>query len=262
MISLGSISRRVSLRRIYPLCGIMACVILSLSPIGAAAQVPGDAAVIAPGLHSLTMPRGDEPAIRYAMYIPADYSPATPVPLVLALHFGVRGGDAAGAGGDVLQILVGPALADLGAIIVAPDSVRGDWSSPENEKAVNALLDMVVARYAIDKKKVAVTGYSMGGAGTWHLAEKFPERFSAAIPVAGRPPASASGWRLPVLAIHSRDDQVVPFDPTEARIAELQKAGVNAKLVPLTGITHYQTNRFTGPLRRAVPWLREVWKQE
>jgi hypothetical protein len=29
---------------------------------------------------------------------------------------------------------------------------------------------------------------------------------------------------LPVLAIHSRDDQVAPFDPAAARIAELQKA--------------------------------------
>ena len=260
MMSLDSISKRVSLSWIYPLCGIMACAALSLLPIGAAAQVAGDPPMSTPGLHHLRLPRSGEPAVGYAMYIPAAYSPGTPVPLVLALHFGVRGGDAAGAGGDVLEILVGPALADLGAIIVAPDSVRGDWSTPENEKAVNALLDMVLARYAIDRKKIAVTGYSMGGAGTWHFAEKFPERFSAAIPVAGRPPASAAGWRLPVLAIHSRDDQVVPFDPTEARIAELQKAGVNAKLIALTGITHYQTNRFAGALMRAVPWLREVWK--
>jgi hypothetical protein len=35
----------------------------------------------------------------------------------------------------IVQILIGPALAELGAIIDAPDSVRGDWSSPENEKA-------------------------------------------------------------------------------------------------------------------------------
>jgi len=122
------------------------------------------------------------------------------------------------------------------------------------------LLEMIVARYPIDRKKVAVTGYSMGGTGSWHIAEKFPERFSAAIPIASRPPASPSGWRLPVLAIHSRDDQVAPFDPTQARIAELQKAGVNATLIPLTGITHYETNRFRDALRKAVPWLREVWK--
>jgi len=260
MMSRGSIFKRVCFRSIYPLCTIMAYAILSLLPIGVAAQVVGDPPVRTPGLHNLELPRANEPAIRYAIYIPGNYSPTASVPLILALHFGVRGGDAAGAGGDVVQILIGPALAELGAIIVAPDSVRGDWSSPENEKAVNALLDMVLAHYSIDKKKVAVTGFSMGGAGSWHFAEKFPERFSAAIPVAGRPPASASGWRLPVLAIHSRDDRVAPFDPTEARIAELQKAGVNAKLIPLTGITHYETSRFRDALRRAVPWLREIWK--
>jgi predicted peptidase len=260
MMALDSISQHVSFRLIGHLRTILACAILSLSPAGAAEQAVGDPPALTPGLHHLTLPRADEPAVRYAISIPAGYSPSTPVPLILALHFGVRGGDSTGAGSDVVQILVGPALAELGAIIVAPDSVRGDWSSAENEKAVNALLDMVEARYSIDEKKVAVTGYSMGGAGTWHFAEKFPERFSAAIPVAGRPPASASGWQLPVLAIHSRDDQVVPFDPTEARIAALQKAGVNAKLIPLTGITHYQTYRFKDALRRAVPWLREVWQ--
>ncbi len=257
MMPRDRLSNRARLRWISPLGAIMACAILSLLPNSAAAQVP----VSTPGLHNLTLPRADGPAIHYAIYVPATYSPATPVPLVLALHFGVRGGDALGAGGDVMQLLVGPALEGLGAIIVAPDSVRGDWSTPENEKAVNALLDMVMADYAIDAKKVVVTGYSMGGAGTWHWAEKFPKRFSAAIPVAGRPPASASGWRLPVLAIHSRDDQVVPFDPTQARIAELQKAGVNAKLIPLTGITHYQTQRFRDALQQAVPWLRQVWQQ-
>jgi predicted peptidase len=260
MTSPDSFSKRVHLGRTFPLCTIMAYAILFLSPIAAAAQAAVDPPAVTPGFHELTLARAHEPAIRYAIYIPDGYSPSTPVPLILALHFGVRGADAAGAGGDVVQILIGPALVDLGAIIVAPDSVRGDWSTPENEKAVNALLDMAMAQYAIDKKKVAVTGYSMGGTGSWHFAEKFPERFSAAIPIAGRPPASAAGWQLPVLAIHSRNDQVAPFAPTEARIAELQKAGVNAKLIPLTGITHYQTDRFQDPLRQAIPWLREVWK--
>jgi dienelactone hydrolase len=260
MKSLDCSSKRVLFRRLCLLCTIIAQAILSLLPTGSVAQIAGDAPPLTPGLHDLRFSRADEPAIRYAISIPGNYSASTPVPLILALHFGVGGGDPAGAGGVMVQILIGPALAELGAIIVAPDSVRGNWSSPENEKAVNALLDMVLARYSVDKKQIAVTGYSMGGAGSWHFAEKFPERFRAAIPIAGRPPASAAGWRLPVLAIHSRDDQVVPFGPTEARIAELQKAGVNAKLIALTGITHYQTNRFTGALRQAVPWLREVWK--
>src|ERR1700674_3656509 len=246
-----SIARRIT---------IMAFAVSVLLPIAVFAQAAATPPVLAPGLHSLTLPRADAPAIHYAISIPGNYSPPARVPLILALHFGVRDGDSAGAGRDVVQILIGPALAELGAIIVAPDSMRGDWSSPENESAVNALLEVVLAGYSIDTKKIAVTGYSMGGTGAWHFAAKYPERFSAAIPVAGRPPASASDWRLPILAIHSRNDQVAPIGPTEARIAELQKSGVNAKLIALTGITHFETHRFAGGLREAVPWLREIWK--
>src|SRR5258706_2202672 len=247
-----------SIRRTF--CTIMVCMILPLLPAGASAQVSGAPPAIAPGLHHLQCQRAGEPTIGYAISIPANYSPSKPVPLILALHFGVGAGDAAGAGGDMVEILIGPALAQLGAIIVAPDSLRGNWSTPENEKAVNALLDMVLARYAIDKKKIAVTGYSMGGTGSWHFAQEFPQRFSAAIPIAGTPSESAAGWRLPVLAIHSRDDQVSPFGPTEARIAQLQKAGVNAKLILLTGITHYETDRFQGALRQADSLVRGTWK--
>ena len=215
-----------------------------------------------PGVSNRTLTRGEEPPVHYALSIPANYSTSKPVPLILALHFGVGGGSSAGAGRSVLSILVRPALEELGAIIVAPDSLRGDWSTAENERAVKELLDNVLGSYNIDKKKIVVTGFSMGGAGAWHIAEKYPDYFSAVIPVSGRPPASIAEWRLPVLAIHSHNDQVVPFGPTEARITELQKAGKRAELIPLTGITHFETYRFVDGLRQAVPWLRQIWKRE
>ncbi len=117
-----------------------------------------------------------------------------------------------------------------------------------------------MASYSIDAKKVLVTGFSMGGAGVWHFAGKYPDRFSAAVAVAGRPPESAAGWRVPILAVHSRNDEVVPIGPAETRIAELKKAGLRAEFIPLTGISHYETNRFVDGLRRAVPWIKETWK--
>ena len=236
--------------------------VLTGCPQPASGQAFETVQVLPPGLYNRTLLRGKEPSIHYALSIPANYSPPIPVPLILALHFGVGAGDAAGAGRSVLEILVRPALAELAAIIVAPDSVRGDWSTPENERAVNDLLDGVLGSYSVDPKKIVVTGFSMGGAGAWHIAEKYPDRFSAVIPVSGRPPASGAGWRLPVLAIHSRNDQVVPIGQTEARIAELQKAGKRAELIALTGIAHFETYRFVEGLHRAVPWLREIWKQE
>jgi predicted peptidase len=249
---------RVRFRRISPICMIMAFALLFVSSSGAAAQ--DGLPMLTPGLHEMTLARAGQPGIGYAISIPPDYSASTPAPLILALHYGIGDHDSAGVGADLVKGLIGPAFVGLGAIIVAPDSVRGNWATAENEEAVKALLDMVMARYAIDRKKVAVTGFSMGGTGSWQLAEKFPDRFTAAIPIASRPPASPAGWRIPVLAIHSRDDQVVAFDPAAARLAELQKAGVNAKLIALAGVSHYEVARFRDPLRQAVPWLREVWK--
>ena len=216
-------------------------------------QVP----VLSKGIHNLTMQRPGAPSIHYAISIPAGVSPTTPVPLILALHFG---GDPQGAGQAVLQILVEPALGELGAIIVSPDSLGGNWTTAENDRAVIQLLDAVMKSYSIDTKKIAVTGFSMGGQGTWYFAQKYPQRFSAAIPVAGFPPESAAGWKMPVFAVHSRNDEVAPFAPTVERIQELHKNGVNAELVTLTGISHYQTNRFVDGLHKAVPWLKEVWK--
>ena len=213
-------------------------------------------AVRPPGIHDEVLPLRDGPKIHYAISVPPGYHGA-PVPLILALHFG---GDPQGAGHAMLQILIQPALGELGALIVAPDSVGGGWSTAANEQAVNALLAAVEKSYAIDQKKVIVTGFSMGGRGTWDWADKYPDRFSAAIPISGTPTPSAATWRLPVFAVHSRDDKVQPIGPTERRIAELKTRGINAQIVVLNGIEHFETYRFVNGLRQAVPWVKELWK--
>ena len=232
---------------------ILVAFLLFTTQVGSAQEkVP----VLSPGTHDQTLAQKDGPAINYAISVPPRYR-GEPVPLVLALHFG---GAPGGAGRSMLDILIQPALGDLGAIIVAPDSLAGGWSSPQNGQAVNALLAAVERSYAIDQKKVIVTGYSMGGAGTWYWAEKYPDRFSAAVPVSGRPTPSASTWRVPVFAVHSRNDEVNPIAPTEQLVAELKKQGLNAQIVVLNGITHFETNRFVDGLHQAVPWIQQIWK--
>jgi predicted peptidase len=200
----------------------------------------------------------DGPTISYAIWVPRAYQ-GEPTPLILALHYG---GDPRGAGRDMTRILIQPALAELGAIIVAPDSLDGGWNTPTNEHAVNALLAEMEKKYAIDEKKVIVTGFSMGGAGTWYWADKYPDRFSAAIALASRPTPSPDGWRVPVFAVHSRADQTMPIGPVEQRIAVLKQRGVNAQIVVVNGIQHYETSRFVDALRQAVPWVKEIWKSK
>lgn len=217
------------------------------------AEVP----MLPPGLHSRVLARADGPPVAYAIQVPEGYAPDARVPLALALHYG--GEPSTGAGRGVVSMLVGPALAELGAVIVAPDALVSGWDAPENEQAVLALLDAVAVSYKTDPARVIVTGFSMGGIGTWHYAAKFSSRFSAALPVAGRPAEEVREWALPVFAIGSRLDTVVPMAATSQRIELLRQRGVNARMVVLETPTHFQTADHTDGLRRAVPWLRSLW---
>ena len=82
MMSPNRTCGRIPFRWIFPLCAIMTFALLSVLPIGAAAQAPGSAPRSAPGLHELTLDRAGEPGITYAISIPPGYSPSTPVPLI------------------------------------------------------------------------------------------------------------------------------------------------------------------------------------
>lgn len=197
--------------------------------------------------------------VRYSVSIPAGYSPGEPVPLILALHYGGEVTPFFGAG--ALVGLFEPAFRELGGIVVAPDCPGRGWTDPRSLNAIWAVLDKVSADYGIEPERTLVTGYSMGGMGTWYLAANYPDSFSAAVVVSGRPPegVSVDDWRLPLYVIHSRRDEVLPLDPTEAAVGELETQGVDVRLVVLDDPTHYQTERFVEALRASVPWIRQVW---
>lgn len=196
---------------------------------------------------------------RYTVAIPRGYTANQAVPLVLALHFG--GVVTPFYGKLILTGLVEPALRELRAIIVAPDCTASDWTHPRSEADVLALLDHIQDTYAIDPKRTLITGYSKGGIGTWYLAAHHQERFAAALILAGLPQADVVDvqWKIPLYVIHSRQDEVIPLDPTETAVKQLWAKGVSVELVVLDGITHYENNRFVEPLRAAVPWIEKVW---
>jgi poly(3-hydroxybutyrate) depolymerase len=211
-----------------------------------------------PGIHEQTLSLPGGQTLRYTLAIPDGYRDDRPAPLIVALHFGGRVTPFYGRG--MLEVLVLPALAELEAIAVAPDALDRGWDDALDEGSVLALMDHLGKTLAIDRKRVLCTGYSMGGVGTWYLAGRHPDRFTAAIPIAGRPPADLD-VKVPVYALHGRDDEVMPIGPTESLINHLSAGGADARLMVVNDATHYQTDRFVDPLRVAAGrWLRRVWK--
>jgi poly(3-hydroxybutyrate) depolymerase len=121
------------------------------------------AAPTAPGVHELSFATRGAGMMLYAISIPKTYDPQRPAPLVLVLHSG--GERMRYYGSAFMRLLVEPALGDLRAIMVAPDCPTNAWTDAAAEDAVMALLEDVLGHYNIDRRRVLVTGFSLGGRG-------------------------------------------------------------------------------------------------
>lgn len=172
---------------------------------------------------------------KYVLFIPQNYTAAKKWPVILYLHgAGERGTD------GVLQTTVGlgPFVKERAAtfpfFVVFPqcEDLQGriltGWSpsSPDGRRAL-AILDSVARTFAIDRHRCVLTGWSMGGYGTWSLGAAEPKRWSALVPVAGGgDPSWASSLKdTPIWAFQGANDQVVPASATRQMIDAIRAAG-------------------------------------
>ncbi len=214
--------------------------------------------VRSPGVYEETALMLPGKPLRYTILVPHGYDGTTPRPLVVALHYSGEVKPFFGRG--MIDSLIKPAFESLGAIAVAPDALDGgNWTTTANEKAVLWLTRCVMKSYAVDPKKVLLTGFSMGGQGTWFLAGRHQELFKAAIPISGEPTGVPVSWSIPLYVIHSSNDEVMPLAATEKYVTDLKGRGGSVELKVVNGVGHYQTGKFARPLRETVPWLKRVW---
>jgi len=120
-------------------------------------------------------------ALDLQLYVPSSavIDGTARAPLIVWLHW-------AGGTGIVGGMLV-EAAELLGAIVVAPTAPSTcDWSADEEcASQVRGAIAYVKARYPVDHDRVYVTGFSMGGRGSFTDALAYPDAFAGALPVAG-----------------------------------------------------------------------------
>jgi predicted peptidase len=211
------------------------------------------------GIHELTFQVPNGGTVLYAIAIPKGYDPQRPAPLVLVLHSG--GERMKYYGSAFMRLLVEPALSGLRPIMIAPDCPTNAWTDPVAERAVLALVEDTLGRYAIDRHRILVTGFSMGGRGTWFMASRHADLFTAAIPMAastGDEPIERLG-AIPTYVIHSRADEVSPFAPAERTAKQLAAMGRTIHFEPLYGYGHYEMFRYVDALKRAGRWVADRW---
>jgi predicted peptidase len=208
------------------------------------------------GIHEQLLPPGGR---RYAISIPETFDSQQDMPLVMALHWG--GPVVPFTSRWLLKGLIEPALRDLNALLVAPDRTLDDWANPQSEAETMELMDFIMQNYPIDSQRTLLTGYSLGGIGTWYIGARNQELFSAALPISAAPLQETVeiDWTIPIYVIHARLDEIFPLQPVEANVRALKDKGVEIEFQIVEGITHFETDRFVAALRDAVGWIRNAW---
>lgn len=222
-----------------------------------------------------------EITIPYRIYIPFNYDPDKKYPLLLNLHgAGNRGSDNKRHLLFINRPLSNPALSVDEAIILYPHCalenkwVHTNWYAgsydleqvPESEelKAVLEILEQVGKTYSIDPDRIYLTGYSMGGYGTWNLLMNHPDLFAAAVPMcgAGDPEKAEVIKNIPIWAIHGAKDPIVPVKGSRDMAAALEKVGAKAfRYTELPEVEHDAWNyAFNTP--EIFRWLFSQQKQQ
>jgi len=193
-----------------------------------------------PGLHSAVLACEVLLELDYLVYLPEDYGKEQKAwPLMVFLHgAGERGHDL-----DLLKRHGPPKLVsegeDLPFIILSPQCPKGKWW-PNMCEHIMALIDEAVENYQIDENRIYLTGLSMGGYGTWMVANAYPERFAAIVPVCGggHPLTARNLKNIPIWAFHGAEDSVVPLLRSQEMVDAVNGAGGHAKLTVYPKANH------------------------
>lgn len=117
-----------------------------------------------------------------------------------------------------------PAVNDMSAI---PPLLPMGWEQVEDD--LLQMLAEVKKNYRVDEKRVVISGLSYGGFGTWYMASKHPELFSAMVPVVGwghpdlvEPIAK---HKIPLWVFAGGRDDVVPVKHFYAGLNKLEALG-------------------------------------
>ena len=152
----------------------------------------------------------------YRYFVPA-LEEGKQYPLVRFLHgSGERGEDnslqVAGNRGAVVWTEPGE-QALRPCFVLAPQAPsEGSFTVPEFEGPFMEALERFISEHPVDRRRIYITGLSMGGMGTWSYAAKYPELWAAAAPIcgAGDPKAISAAKNIPFWTCHAVDDPFVP----------------------------------------------------
>ncbi len=176
--------------------------------------------------------------------LPKKTTPHQKLPTILFLH-------GAGERGSDINLVMKhgiPKIAlsdpDFPFITISPQCPKNEWWNNKFELLRQITLK-IIEDYNGDMNRIYLTGLSMGGYGSWHMAAEYPQMFAAVVPICGGvfpllgfPDKFMNLTSTPIWAFHGEKDDVVSVDESKKVISFLKKEGGNVKLTTYPDLKH------------------------
>lgn len=207
-------------------------------------------------------------SLPYRILYPENYSKAIKYPIVVVLHGGgERGNDNEKQLTHGAKLFLDPSVRKTyPAIVIFPQCAADQyWASSTIDRntqpftitfdytkgmnwplaATASLIRHLVKTESIDKRRIYVTGLSMGGMGTFQMVQAFPKTFAAAAPICGGADLKAyadSKVSTPFMVQHGDADAVVDVNLSRKAVEMLKAKSIKSNKVKVSYIEYKGVN--------------------
>lgn len=192
-----------------------------------------------PGYESKTLTLNIEGLHAPALYYRSTTEGKRPLALFLHGKGGDRGGKIVNPRSEVARQM---SKLKLNCDVLHP-LAKGGWSPA----ALDALIDLMIEKHAIDPDQIYILGSSMGGAGTWRYGFEGKHDIAAFVPIASggsRTEKVHKRWDItkmkdkPIWMFHGEKDTTVPFADAKETAEKMKAINPKFKWTAYPGVKH------------------------
>jgi len=194
----------------------------------------------------------------YRLFVPLNYDPQKKYPIVVSLHgSGEVGTNNTAPASHVVALRLAARAKDpeYSSFVLVPQTY--DYWGDRAENDVLDILASLESQYSIDTNREYLTGYSLGGYGTWDFITFYPDKFAAAVPVAGGgfPDFADFIKDIPIWAYHSVADETVPVSESRDMINAIRAAEGHPRYTEFPFGTHGSSFNDTYSEPQLFQWM-------